>query len=288
MAHQNEFFLEGYERAWNTRLDMMRDMISKGVSGPLEVIHRLKVFEFDNVLMPDGQFAPRPPYSENTRLLPTGAPVFKVHPFLGQYYPGPYYDDHVDFLLHYLAQHRFDAIVELGSGYGRNLIELFLRGGPKDVTYYAGEISASGRQAAEMLFALVPDMTVVSFAFDHKAPDLSCLAGCQSVLLFSYHSIEQVTAIDPDYFRRLTKAAPNVTGIHFEPFGFQLAELEGEPSRAQRQLFEQFDWNRNLARTLVDAHNDGHIKLIFFGKEVAGGHAENPTSLAVWECRKDG
>lgn len=282
MACQSDFFLKAYERAWNTRLAMMRDMVAQGVSGPLEVIHRLKTFEIDNTLTPDGTFAPRS-FGSETQRLPTGVPIYRARPFLGEYHPGPFYDDHVEFMLHYLTQHKFDAIVELGSGYGRNLVELFLRGGPKDVTYFAGEISASGREAAEMLFALIPQMKVVSFPFDHKAPDLSRLAGFESVLLFTYHSIEQVTAIDDDYFRRLAACAPKVTAMHFEPFGFQLADHDGEPSQMQRELFERFDWNRNFARTVVEAHNAGDIRLIYLGKEMAGGHAENPTSLAMWQ-----
>ena len=43
------------------------------------------------------------------------------------------------------------AVIELGSGYGRNLFWLWLQGGPKDAAYVACEITEAGRGCTERL-----------------------------------------------------------------------------------------------------------------------------------------
>ncbi|CAA7626135.1 hypothetical protein [Magnetospirillum sp. UT-4] len=281
MTRQNDFYLDAYDRAWKARLDVMRDLIAGGAETAFEVVRRLKIFEIDHTMTMDCTFRPiEPPTGDS--LLPTGMPMLRPEPVLGRLQMRPFYDDHVDFLLHVLTQHGVDAIVELGSGYGRNLIELYARGGPKDAVYYAGEISEGGRAAADMLFALTPGHQARSFCFDHKDPDLSCLRGAERVLLFSYHSIEQVAELPADYFARLAACAPQVTAIHMEPFGFQLDALDGEPSRLQRHLFAERDWNTNLTARLLEANAAGTIRLTTLAKEILGGEPNNATSLAVW------
>ena len=57
----------------------------------------------------------------------------------------------------------YDSIVELGCGYGRNLIEIFYRGGPTDVRYFGGEFTQSGVEIASKLAAATPKMNAKFF-----------------------------------------------------------------------------------------------------------------------------
>ena len=69
----------------------------------------------------------------------------------------------------------YDSIVELGCGYGRNLIEIFYKGGPTDVRYFGGEFTQSGVEIASKLAAATPKINAKFFHFNHLEPSLEGL-----------------------------------------------------------------------------------------------------------------
>ncbi len=197
------------------------------------------------------------------------------------------YDKPSDFLMDYLVNAGFDAIVELGSGYGKNLIELFFKGGPKDTPYYAGEYSKSGTEFAETLAGLNDKMNLTPFRFDHNNPDLSIVREKGRVFFFTCHSIEQVQYLREDYFKILASHGEHVVGIHFEPFGFQLQDsLPSELDTVQKVWFEDKRWNVNFAEVLQESAARGEIELTFLAKNIFGGVDPNsPTSIAIWQSK---
>jgi hypothetical protein len=114
-----------------------------------------------------------------------------------------------------------DCIVELGCGYGRNLVELFFNGGPK-IPYFGGELTETGRAIGDALASLSKEQTLSFHPFDHVSPDLSWMPRCNRALIYTVHSIEQVYKIDTTFFECIAGSAEHVTGLHLEPFGFQV------------------------------------------------------------------
>lgn len=102
--------------------------------------------------------------------------------------------------------------------------------------------------------------TVKPVFFDHNDPDLSFLKGAERVLLFSCHSIEQVRRLPDDYFEKLARAAPLVTGLHFETFGFQLSGGD-DVSVRHRAFIERRMWNQNMVECLKKAEGKGLLSI---------------------------
>lgn len=176
----------------------------------------------------------------------------------------------------------FDAIVELGSGYGRNLFNIRLFGGPVNVPYYAAEYTKSGMALCEKLGALDDSMDIRSVFFDHTDPDFSFLNGENRLLMFSCHSIEAVPAIPDDYFKRLAAAADHVTCVHFEPFGFQVTD-DSEVTARQRAQFVSKGWNTNFYEVFKQAIAEGHVTFTYLRQNAFLNHGYNQTSVVQWK-----
>ncbi|MBM3565170.1 MAG: hypothetical protein FJX42_03535 [Alphaproteobacteria bacterium] len=176
----------------------------------------------------------------------------------------------------------YDAIAELGSGYGRNLFKLYCNGGPAGIPYYAGEYTQSGLALTKLFAALDRHVPIKPVFFDHNAPDLSFLKGAKRVLLFSCHSIEQVYDIPLDYFEKLAQAAPVVTGVHFEPFGFQFGGTD-PISLNHRAIMANKQWNHNMLECLKKAADRGFLSIRHMAANVISPQGGNPTSVAIWD-----
>lgn len=280
-----------YEKLWRERLKVMREFVAAGESDPLRVIHRFLSHERLNPIglevHSDGSMETVRKVDKNPYgfpMLPTGVPAFRVTSVRGKPTIVPYYENLMDFVVDYCRDKSFDAIVELGSGYGRNLIELFYRGGPKDIPYYAAEFTDSGVEASRMLAGIAKDMTLESFHFDHREPDLAPIKERGRLLIFTVHSIEQVNLLPKNYFKRLAGHARRTHGIHFEPFGFQVADAPNDVSEAQRNWIIERGWNLDFASALMSNRDQGEIEVTYLAKDAMGGEdASNPTSLAVWQ-----
>lgn len=278
-----------YDDAWRERRDFLAARIAEGETDLHRLVHRLYAHERFNLIIADNSgtvgFAPID-HARNEHkfpLLPTGVPAFRIVVNQDRLALAPYYAHPMDFLVDYLSQTPVDAVVELGSGYGRNLVELFYRGGPKGIPYYAGELSESGTEMARMLAEKAVGWRLVPFRFDHNDPDLSCVAEKGRVLFFTLHTIEQIATLRADYFKILADHAAQVIGVHFEPFGFQIGQYPGEINDAQQRLFLRNGWNTNMVEVLKASADRGDIKMTFMAKNMMGSDdPENPTSLALW------
>jgi hypothetical protein len=101
-------------------------------------------------------------------------------------------------------------------------------------------------------------------------------------LVFTMHSLEQVKHIAPELFLAISRVARAVSCLHFEPFGFQVADL-GPATQAHRELMVGNGWNQNFAAALSQACQQYGLKTSFMATELflPTGH-DNPTSLAIW------
>lgn len=288
-SEQSKMWADFYEGAWEARRKIISEFIEQGEIDPIRVLSKLSNFEAANRLVQEnGKFAFEPKnIKKDNSFYPTGRPIFKYISIEEQVIKVPFYAEPMDFLIDFVQEQKFEAIVELGSGLGTNLFKLFSKGAPKDISYYAGEYTESGYNSCQMLAKLQPEMKLTSFRFDYKSPELSVVKEKGNILFFSCHSIEQVNLLPTNLIGYLADQADHVTGVHFEPFGHQFKlkteTEEGQVSKAQGQACAKRSWNMNFMKCLFDAEKEAKIKISFLAKNTFGGDdVTNPTSLAVW------
>ena len=68
-------------------------------------------------------------------------------------------------------------VIELGSGPGLNLFDLFLSGAPRHARYFALEPTLSGRRCSELLASLEPELDLAAMPFDYNRAELFGPAG---------------------------------------------------------------------------------------------------------------
>ena len=175
----------------------------------------------------------------------------------------------------------YDAIIELGCGYGRNLFEIFYGGGPRDAKYIGGEFTKSGVEIAQKLAKKAPKMKTEFFHFNHLEPKLPFKKPFKRAFVFTCHSIEQVMQINENWFDEVVKAGEFVRGAHLEPFGFQLKN-SGPLSDMHKDFMIQNSWNINFAEVLRQALERKIIKDEQIFLEMGVTPDVNVGSLAFW------
>jgi hypothetical protein len=175
------------------------------------------------------------------------------------------------------------AVVELGSGWGNNLIDLYLAGGPR-VPYFALEPTSSGRAAAERLAALEPALDLTACAFDLTAPDYGSLPRGR-VLVFTSHAIEQVRKLPDEAITGLLDLG-EVLCVHFEPIGWQIRE--GAEVGATREYSQANDYNENLWPLLEGLAQRGEIVIETVEPDIVHHKTWNASSLVIWRSVTEG
>lgn len=307
-----------YERAWELRREYMSGLIAAGETDPLRIIKLMEHFERFNpplgeyvksaegtdlvMSFREGASAPREDI-RNVNLpkdnpaniqfhafhqFPGGRQAIVRAAFLNEYHRTYAYTEynHMTHLVDYIHDKKFDAVIELGSGYSQNLVKLFYEGGPK-IPYYGGEYTESGTECARMLAKLNGDIDLRNFVYDFNNPNYDCIDEYESVLVFTRHTIEQVKFLSKDTIPSIANIAKNVTCIHFEPFGYQIEQPGSPVDKEHKDMFVTNGWNRNLIARLLEAHHEQVIDLQFIGKNIVGStdNGLNPTSIAVWHAK---
>lgn len=286
-ADQEEHWRNFYEAAWFFRLEYIRQLIASGETDPLRLIRKLEQLERKHTLAFDNQEKTyRWKRLEFPEELPSGTPLTKTSSYKGERVEIPYHvkTSYMNFVLDFLQEcEPVDCIIELGCGYGRNLVELFYNGGPK-IPYYGGELTESGRAIGDALASLSKEQTISFHAFDHVSPDLSWMPPCKRAFIYTVHSIEQVHKIDTAFFECIAGAAEHVIGLHLEPFGFQVDPDFGDVTKIQAEQFHAKKWNINFYETLKQAEENGTLSVDFIKTEQFFPEDPlNPTSVAIWQ-----
>jgi hypothetical protein len=291
MAGQQPFWRSFYERAWAVRADYLRGLIAAGENNIPRLLRRFEAFErkYRVKSTEDKARFERAVWPKEQEMGPAGVPFLRASSFRGNMALVPFHtsDNAADFIVDYIDETGpYDAIIELGCGYGRNLFNNFYGGGSQEARYYGGELTESGVTMAREIAALDPAMKADFFPFDYLEPALT-IAPIERALVFTVHSIEQVCQIDPQLFAVIAGAARRVDCIHLEPFGFQLAEL-GPASREHRDQAIENNWNLNFAETLQKAQQTQGLRISCLITEMSlPADPRNPTSLAIWHAGKE-
>jgi hypothetical protein len=177
-----------------------------------------------------------------------------------------------------------EMVVELGSGGGLNLLNLHLWGGPR-VPYRALEPTDSGRRCTEILAALDPGLDLMTAPFDFEQPRYDPLGRVdRHVLVFTVHSIEQVTELPREALTGLLDRCPSMTCVHFEPVGWQIVD---QPDRASHEYAVRQRYNRNLWPLLQELEAGSALKVETVVPDLFGDKYKNPGTLIVWHARSD-
>lgn len=175
-------------------------------------------------------------------------------------------------------------VVELGSGWGQNLADLYLAGGPGNAAYRGLELTPTGRACTGLLAGLDSDIDLVALPFDYRVPDYDALPrGNRHVVVFSYHSIEQIPQLREDVITGLLDLGATVSGVHFEPVGWQidghLPELGATEEYARRQ-----DYNLNFLALLGNLRDRGVIEISAIVPDIIHFKPFNASTLVVWHA----
>ena len=183
------------------------------------------------------------------------------------------------------AQCRQDTglIVELGSGWGQNLADLYLAGGPRDAAYRGLELTPTGRACTELLAGLEPNLDLSALPFDYRAPDYRALPRVGGhVVIFSYHSIEQIPELREDVVTGLLDLGASVSGVHFEPIGWQV-EGHSADLGATEEYARQKHYNRNLLPLLTALRSRGMITISEVVPDIIHFKPFNASTMVVWQ-----
>lgn len=174
-----------------------------------------------------------------------------------------------------------DAVIELGSGWGYHLLQLWLQGGPRKARYFALEYTAAGRECTQRLAGLDASLALTVLPFDYYDVDLAPLGRFAGrVVVFSCFSIDQIPQLPAGLYAALRRLATRVDGIHFEPAGWQMQGEQGVGS--SRAYAERHDYNRNLWPLLQQCAAEGLLRIEASSPNLFGQNPDNSASMIRW------
>ena len=189
-------------------------------------------------------------------------------------------------------------IVELGSGWGANLFGLWLAGAPRAAEYVALEYTEAGREATRLLAGTEAALDLKVIPFDYHAPDLAAFRTAEKTVVFTAHSIEQITHLNDALFEELLAIPGLDRVVHVEPVGWQLladtaaGPLIGLLSRIVpprlsleldlRRRSRSTGYNVDLLPKLRALERAGRIRIERIEKNYVGTNPLNPGTAIVW------
>ena len=288
MAFQLPHWQDFYEKAWAFRAKFLESQLQSGANA-LQAIKELEKKErgytlgvndtTGEVLYMKKEISDDEPHIKDTNIA-----LYSKRGFNGNIIILPKHTsyDFTTLLIDLIdATGPYDAIIELGCGYGGNLFEIFYGGGPREAKYIGGEFTKSGVEIAQKLAKKAPKMKTEFFHFNHLEPKLPFKKPFKRAFVFTCHSIEQVMQINENWFDEVVKAGEFVRGAHLEPFGFQLKN-SGPLSDMHKDFMIQNSWNINFAEVLRQALERKIIKDEQIFLEMGVTPDTNVGSLAFW------
>lgn len=187
-----------------------------------------------------------------------------------------------------------DTIIELGSGWGANIFNLWRNGAPIDANYFACEPTLAGRAVSQRLANMQKVRRLVSVPFDYRAADYSFIpSSARRIVVFTNFSIEQIDALDDQFFDRLmdgTRHAQQVYGINIEPVAWQYSfarETRDAPApdwaRLAKESAFKRGYNKNFYDVISKAEARGVLRTISCQLCSISGSPDYPAATIFWE-----
>ena len=288
MAFQLPHWQNFYEKAWAFRAKFLESQLQSGAN-TLQAIKELEKKERGYTLIVNNTtgevlYMKKEISDDEPHIKDTNIALYSKRGFNGNIIILPKHTsyDFTTLLIDLIdATGPYDAIIELGCGYGGNLFEIFYGGGPREAKYIGGEFTKSGIEIAQKLAKKAPKMKTEFFHFNHLEPKLPFKKPFKRAFVFTCHGIEQVMQINENWFDEVVKAGEFVRGAHLEPFGFQLKN-SGPLSDMHKDFMIQNSWNINFAEVLRQAVERKIVKDEQIFLEMGVTPDTNVGSLAFW------
>jgi hypothetical protein len=273
----NPRLASGYERAWGNQLTAARQFAAEGAN----LARVLSCFEGG---IPD---AATQALIDRYGLRFLGRRLQGSADYL--YYQNPLCELTVHVELSRHVDEDTVNIVELGSGFGKNLFRLWLGGGPPRAKYLGFELTANGRRCASYLASLEPGIHFESRAFDYRAPKIDGFDRNAKTFVFTSYSIEQVPTLGTAVFEKLLAMPGLAKVVHVEPVGWQRSrtsivdevelELQGEIERFARTS----KFNTDLLGVLEGLRAAKRIEIEAIKYDFLSGTPNLPATVIVWK-----
>ncbi|MBF0324431.1 MAG: hypothetical protein HQL42_05100 [Alphaproteobacteria bacterium] len=197
-----------------------------------------------------------------------------------------YFEFRRDRLLADLSQ-TADCVIELGSGYGRQVFAMWLAGANAQARYVAAEPSAIGRRLTQRLAALEPHLKLECHPFDFRSATLPAVAPEQRVLLFSSWASMYAAPLDRSLFRAIAAHPGPVTCVFIEPFGFQV-NPHAPFAAQQRGQMEAQGMNTDFFEALREEGAAAGLELVSVAPDLFGRTDETLQLASVIIAEKAG
>jgi len=157
---------------------------------------------------------------------------------------------------------KYDAIIELGSGWGRNIFYYINKFNLTNKKIISGEYTNEGVEAQLFIknkFFKNHNLEIFSFDFNNSENFFEKIKEkYNNVLVLTFWSIEQVTNINPNFFENLFKIGENISCTHIEPIGWQIST---ESIIKENKTGFRHYYNKNLYNELQNLEIQNKIKI---------------------------
>jgi hypothetical protein len=187
-----------------------------------------------------------------------------------------YFKKSRDYTTQLLQENKYDLIIELGSGWGRNIFYYMENNILNNYEIISGEYTDSGCAAQEYIknkYFKNENITIYKFDFNNSKSFFDNIKKkYKNCLVLTFWAIEQVTNINTDFFENLLNISENMTCVHIEPIGWQISNksLMKENTTGKRIYYNKNLYfilkeleSKNIIKinkTILDLHNFGSTK----------------------------
>ena len=167
----------------------------------------------------------------------------------------------------------YDLIIELGSGWGRNIFYYINKYNLENTKIISGEYTEEGCEAQKYIknnFYKTNNLDIYYFDYNNSNDFfMNIEKKYNNILVLTFWSIEQITYLNDNFFNNLLNMGGNIKCIHIEPIGWQISEnslmkenTSGYRSYYNKNLYpilkELKEKNKiNIDRIILDYHNLG-------------------------------
>jgi hypothetical protein len=157
---------------------------------------------------------------------------------------------------------KHDVIIELGSGWGRNIFHYLLNYNI-DIDIISGEYTEFGVKCQEMIKnKYFPNKSLFIDYFDYNNSGKffdNIKNKYKNPLIISFWSVEQITFLNNSFIDNLLNIADNMTCIHLEPVGWQIND--NVSFMKEHKYGYRSYYNKNLYSKLKEYENNMLLKI---------------------------
>ena len=157
----------------------------------------------------------------------------------------------------------YDAIVELGSGWGRNIFTYLNENDLSNIDIYSGEFTESGLEIQKYLndnFYKKNNLHIFHFDYNNSNIFFKRINNKKynKILYLTFWSIEQITYLNDTLFNNIKNSSKNISCIHIEPVGWQINK---NSIMEENKIGNKSYYNKNLYSKLLELSKENKISI---------------------------